>query len=288
MPEMSDGRVTYGVTGWKELKDSGVLHADMHFHTNCSDSYTDANSMMKLARIRGTGIAVTDHNLIGTLRKIDLRDPDVMVIPGMEISTTDDPHVLVYFYEFGELEEFWEKYIHPRLAPCPWLALKDFTTCDLLDAAEGLNCVVSAAHPMGYFNSPKGVEICRVKGCISDETAKRLDAYEVICSGMSHKSNLKALDAARSLGLSYTGGTDGHLLFELGNVVTVCDANDRDGFLDEIAKGRSKVVGREKTPVEKVQMGSASFSKFVEHVTTSVTSKVMHNAGKVSKKRSQS
>jgi hypothetical protein len=52
MPEMSDGRVTYGVTGWKELKDSGVLHADMHFHTNCSDSYTDANSMMKLARIR--------------------------------------------------------------------------------------------------------------------------------------------------------------------------------------------------------------------------------------------
>ncbi len=49
---MSDGRVTYGVTGWKELKDSGVLHADMHFHTNCSDSYTDANSMMKLARIR--------------------------------------------------------------------------------------------------------------------------------------------------------------------------------------------------------------------------------------------
>ncbi len=285
MTEEGNDRVIFGLTGWEAAKEQGMMHADMHFHTNCSDSYTDANSLLKLARERGTGVAITDHNLIDTLRKIDLKRADVMVIPGMEVSTTDGPHVLVYFFDMNQLEEFWSREIRPRLCMRPWLALNDCTTEKLLDLLEKENCVVSAAHPMGYFNSDKGVEICHVKGRISKDVVDRLDAYEVICSGMSHKNNLDALEAANRHGLSYTGGTDGHLLSEVGNVVTICDSDDLDGFLEAIAKGRSKVIGREKTSSEKVKMGTACFSKFVEHAPSSIITKVTHNTGVASRKK---
>lgn len=282
---MDDERVTFGVTGWEAAARSNLFCADMHFHTNCSDSYTDANSLVKLARKRGIGVAITDHNLIDTLRKIDLKKTDVMIIPGMEVSTTDGPHVLVYFYEMKDLEDFWVREIRPRLCARPWLALNDCPTETLLDLLEHENCVVSAAHPMGYFHSDKGVEICHVKGRISEDVVKRVDAYEVICSGMTHQSNLDALAAADRHGLSYTGGTDGHLLCEVGNVVTACDARDRYDFLETIIKGRSKIIGREKTPIEKIQMGSASFSKFVEHAPSSVITKITHNTGVAARKK---
>lgn len=282
MPEMKskDDRVAFGVTGWKVASNAELPFVDMHFHTNCSDSYTDVNSLVKLANKRGVGVAITDHNLISTLTKIDPRDVDGMLVPGMEISTTDGPHILVYFYEMSDLKRFWSKEIRPRLSMCPWLALRDCPMVKLMDLLESENCVVSSAHPMGYFHSDKGAEACHVMGRISEETVQRLDAYEVLCSGMSHESNLKALDAAIGHGLSYTGGTDGHLLFELGNVVTQCDARDLDGFLDCIVKGGSKVIGREKTSFEKLQMGCASFSKFVEHAPSSVVTKLTNNTGK--------
>lgn len=278
-------RVVHDVTGWREAAGCGALYADMHFHTNCSDSYTDARSLMRLARRRRTGLAVTDHNLIGTLGRIDLDDPEVMVIPGIEVSTSDGPHILVYFYEMDELEEFWEKEIRPRLPPCPWLALRDCTVEGLLDMLEGRSCVTSAAHPMGYLGSDKGLEACIAKGRIPSGLARRLDAYEVLCSGMTRAGNLAARQAADRHGLSYTGGTDGHLLSELGNVVTVCDATDRHGFLDAVSGGRSVVIGREKTVPEKIQTGSASFSKFVMRAPSSVYTKATRNTGLAARKR---
>ncbi len=282
LPEM---KVVRGVTGWRTEREEGSVRVDMHFHTNCSDSYTDAVSLMRLARRRCTGVAVTDHNLIGTLRRLDLDDPDVMVIPGIEVSTSDGPHILVYFYEFDELEEFWEREIRPRLPPCPWLALRDCGTADLLDLLEGRGCVVSAAHPMGYLGSDKGLEACIARGRIPEGLARRLDAYEVLCSGMTRAGNLAAAQAADRHGLAYTGGTDGHLLSELGNVVTVCDASDRHGFLDGVAAGRATVIGREKTVPEKLRTGSASFSKFVTHAPSSVYTKMTRSTGMAARRR---
>lgn len=265
VPEMMDERVCFETPDVKALSEQGMMCIDMHFHTNCSDSFTDVNSLVKLARERHVGVAITDHNLISSLKKIDLKRSNVTIIPGMEVSTTDGPHILTYFYEMADLENFWADKIRPRLQACPWLALKDCTVEQLLDMLENEQCVVSGAHPMGYFHSNKGVEVCHTKGYISEETVKRLDAYEVICSGMTHSNNLSALKAAKEHGLSYTGGTDGHLLMEVGNVVTASESSDTDAFLNNIVNGKSNVIGIEKNAVEKIQMGSASFSKFVMH-----------------------
>jgi len=266
---LCDGRVVFAEPDTSALYEQGYITADMHFHTNCSDSFTDVRDALALARMRGTGLAVTDHNLIESAVKI-ADNPDVLVIPGMEVSTTDGPHVLVYFYETRDLSAFWRSKIRPRLQSCPWLALRDCPTEKLLDLLENQNCVVSAAHPMGYFGNNKGVEICVQKGYLTEDTAKRLDAYEVICSGMTRSNNLKALKAASTYGIGFTGGTDGHMLEELGRVVTAVRASNREEFLDGIVNGNSRVIGLEKSLYGKAKMASHSLAKFAVHAPSAI------------------
>ena len=138
------------------------MAVDMHFHTNCSDSFTDVNRLMELAQARRAGVAITDHNLIDSIRKIQGNEYTVPVIPGMEVSTSDGPHILVYFYEYKDLEGFWSREIRPRLNHCPWLALKECPTESLLDLLEkgrdGVRAL--AVHYMKLFGSAG-----RLKGC---------------------------------------------------------------------------------------------------------------------------
>ena len=129
---------------WGAIRDSGDMAVDMHFHTSCSDSFTDVRAAVRLAAERGVGVAITDHNLIESLVRIKGEDTPVPVIPGMEVSTSDGPHILVYFYDLSDLERFWYRSIRPRLQECPWLALRDCPTERLLDLLEKENCVVSA------------------------------------------------------------------------------------------------------------------------------------------------
>lgn len=255
---------------WDAMRGSGVMAVDMHFHTNCSDSFTDIDAALKLAAERGVGVAVTDHNLIASLVRIKDRKTGVPVVPGMEISASDGPHILAYFYEMDDLERFWYHRIRPRLQDCPWLALRNCSTAKLLDLLDAENCVVSAAHPMGYLMSNKGVEVCIRKGYLDESVVSRLDAYEVICSGMTHESNLQALESACRYGIGFTGGTDGHTLSEIGNVVTVSNATDVQSFLDDVVARRVDVIGLEKTMPKKVHMASASLSKFMMHSPSAI------------------
>ena len=151
----------------KALEEQGKMVADMHFHTSCSDSFTDVDRLMRLAEARRTGVAITDHNLISSLRRIQGNEYTVPVIPGMEVSTSDGPHILVYFYSYRDLESFWTRNIRPQLNYCPWLALKNCPTEKLLDLLEGESCVVSAAHPMGYLMSNKGWRSASTRGTSS-------------------------------------------------------------------------------------------------------------------------
>lgn len=269
MQEMSkeeyDGRVAFSKPDWHRIEADGKVCVDMHFHTSCSDSFTDVKYLMKLAEYRRTGVAVTDHNLISSIMSVDPKDVDVMLIPGIEVSTSDGPHILVYFYDRNDLRQFWTDSIRPNLQSCPWLALKDMGTEKLLDALEGENCVISAAHPMGYLGSNKGAEICNTKGYLSDELIERLDAYEVISGGMTRASNICACTAAGRHGLGLTGGTDGHVVYDVGKVVSVSDATDLDGFLSSVLKGTNTVVGVEKNIQDKIFTGSTSMSKFLKY-----------------------
>jgi predicted metal-dependent phosphoesterase TrpH len=210
-------------------------------------------------------MAVTDHNLITTLDSIDLGEEDVFIIPGMEVSTSDGPHILTYFYEMKDLRAFWKENIKPRIQSCPWLALKDCTTEKLLDLLEKENCVVSGAHPMGYLGSNKGVEICNRKGYLSDDVIRRLDAYEVICGGMTREDNIEAIMSFKKYDLGITGGSDGHIAEDVGSVVTISKSDDVESFLNNVKKRENFVRGSEKDFQRRALTGLTSFYHFLDH-----------------------
>ena len=272
---MDSDRVTFRYP-LREHVPEGELCADMHFHTCYSDSFTLVKNAMALAKRRGVGVAITDHNLItGSLKALEMaKDKDVFVIPGMEISSWDGPHILVYFYSADEMKEYWRRNIEPYIHRSRWLSI-DKGTEWILDSLEDVNCVVSAAHPLGYLATVKGVQKAIDKGILDAEIAKRFDSYEVICSGMFRSENKRAWSHADEYGIGYTGGSDGHLLHELGRVVTIQEADDLDGFLDGIVKHTNRVVGKEKNLVDKTLMGMTSLSRFaISCVPSSIERKI--------------
>ncbi len=288
MHEVMDDRVSFRHPDWDALAEEHGICADMHYHTRYSDSYTDIRQALRLAERRNVSLAITDHNLIGGVREAYGYDTGVTVVPGIEVSTADGPHILMYFYDAEDLYSFWAEEIRPKLQANPWLGRRTGGEVGWrLDKVEeeGLNCIVSAAHPMGYLGTNKGLQVCIDKGYLPKETGGRLDAYEVICSGMTRAGNLRSLECARDMGLGYTGGTDGHMLSELGNVLTVSDESDTDGLLDSIRRGRNGVIGLEKSIPRKVAMGSASLSRFMAHAPSSVYVQGVQAARRVSSMR---
>jgi len=268
MPEVkvsSETKIKFENPDWKSIEEAGYCCVDMHIHTDCSDSYSNIRRLLGIARSRNVGMAVTDHNLITSLETIDVEKEDLLIIPGMEVSTSDGPHILTYFYEMKDLRDFWYENIKPRIQSCPWLALKDCSTEKLLDLLENYNCVVSAAHPMGYLGSNKGVEICSRKGYISDDVIKRLDAYEVICGGMTREDNVEAVRSFNKYDLGITGGSDGHIAEDLGSVVTFSKADDAESFLDNIKKRENFVRGSEKDFQRRALTGLTSFYNFLDY-----------------------
>jgi len=259
---MEQERVTFRYPG-KGFVPEGTLCADMHFHTHYSDSYTSIKDAVDLARKKGIGLAVTDHNLIGgSLEALKMAKEDgLFVVPGIEISSWDGPHILVYFYSADEMKEYWTKNVFPYIHKSRWLAI-DKGTEWILDSLEDVNCVVSGAHPLGYLASIKGVQKAIDNGRLPKDIGGRFDAYEVICSGMFRSENLRAIKCANQYGIGYTGGSDGHMLHELGRVVTMQEADDLDGFLKGILKQTNYVIGKEKNIPDKIAMAMTSVSRF--------------------------
>ena len=247
----------------KECIPEGSLCADMHFHTCFSDSYTTVKNALTLAKKKGVGVAITDHNLIGgSLQALEMaKEMEVFVVPGIEISSWDGPHILVYFYSADEMKEYWSRFTEPYIHRSKWLAI-DKGTEWILDSLEDVNCVVSAAHPLGYLASVKGVQKAIECEILNKHVAKRFDSYEVICSGMFRSENKKAWACADEYGIGYTGGSDGHMLHELGRVITIQESEDLDGFLDGIVKHTNHIVGKEKNILDKFAMAMTSMSRF--------------------------
>jgi len=78
---------------------------DMHFHTRRTDGRDTVQAIAAQARALGIGIAITDHNDIQSALEME-QFPDVPSIPGIEITSREGTHVLVYFYERRHLKNF--------------------------------------------------------------------------------------------------------------------------------------------------------------------------------------
>ncbi|MCK9630868.1 MAG: histidinol phosphatase [Methanoregula sp.] len=240
----------------------GYHPADMHFHTVHSDGTVSIRTLLRWIRKHGAGCAVTDHNEVsGALAACRERD-GLLVIPGIEISTSDGPHILVYFSSPGDLEDFFVRHIRDRRRESPWM-LTTLTSQEVLDAAEGYACLRGAAHPYGYLLFNSGLGKCIEKGYLDESLYRQCDLIEGICANMARRENKKAISLATRLGLPVTGGTDGHVIFDLGSAVTCTRSADPADFLDELKHGRATVIGRENHLGSKMLTAAAITARFM-------------------------
>jgi hypothetical protein len=116
---------------------------------------------------------------------------------------------------------------------------------------------------------------------MEQDILEHFDGVEVMCGGMTRRLNDRAAALAERFLKGRTGGTDGHLLHDLGNVVTVGPSEDLDGFLGDVVERRTRIVGKEKTNVQKTVMGSVVMTKYLRYTVPSLRIHYEQNAPRV-------
>jgi hypothetical protein len=257
---ISTERIRFENPDLKSLAGKGLASVDMHLHTDHSDAALTVEKALQKARKEGFGIAITDHNVIsGSLRAFD-EARGTIVVPGIEVSAADGPHILAYFHSPNDLKDFYIKHIAPKKRSSPWLAIRSDTPT-IVDALAKYSCMTVAAHPYGYLMFNKGLQKCIDLEYLPPEVVDGFQGFEVICGGMAHSLNLKAVELVERKGKCFTGGTDGHILQDLGSVVTCAHAFSHTEFLDAVAARENLVVGKEKDPFEKMATGTMLLGK---------------------------
>lgn len=219
----------------------GFLKIDMHVHTNHSDGMSDVSSILKKARKKGIGIAITDHNTIdGVIEAYKIKEKNDLIIPGIELHSKAGPHFLFYFDNVKELKMFYKKKVLPFKKEGS--LYKSNLTIEMIEKLA-LKATVSIAHP----EAPLWANIDNMikKHKIKTKIFRNVHASEIMCGQLSRKINIKGMHFAKKYKLSVTGGSDAHSSIEVGTVLTVAKADDIKEFLKAIRDKKSFVIGKE-------------------------------------------
>ena len=193
------------------------IKADLHVHTTYSkDSLITPKDLISYSKKRGlNGVAVTDHNELDGAYKI-AKETDFLVIPGMEVSSSD-----------GHIVALNVKELIPRGLSAPETVLR-------IHKAGG---VAIACHPYTYF-----------KGSLKGKVCETFDAIEIINARAFpfKRSVKKATETANRLNLSRVGGTDAHYGPQIGYGYTVIEAEEAsvEAIAKAIVEGHCQPFGQ--------------------------------------------
>ncbi len=86
------------------------LYYDLHIHSAlspCGDEDMTPNNIVNMAYIKGLDIiSVTDHNSCRNVRAVmEAAKGVIKVVPGMEVTTSEEVHVLCYFPDIDAAED---------------------------------------------------------------------------------------------------------------------------------------------------------------------------------------
>ncbi len=250
-------RVRFGTPDFAALREDGYTAVDMHVHTDHSDGLIRVGDALRHGRRIGASFAVTDHNAVsGAVAAVREAPPGQFVVPGIEVSASEGPHLLLYFYTLDDLVDYHDAVIARALGGCPHMATT-LPTAEVLAGLEGRDAFAVAAHPFGYLFLCRGVCKAIAAGDLAPDVLLQLDGLEGICGGMTRSQNEQAVAFAREHTLALTGGTDAHLLGEIGRVVTAARADSVEEFLDAVRRGDALVWGQEKSMIEKTVQATA-------------------------------
>ncbi len=263
-------RVLFGMPDLATLGEDGYTAVDMHVHTEHSDGLIRVKDALRRGRRIGASFAVTDHNTVaGAVAAVREAGPEQIVVPGIEVSASEGPHLLLYFYTLDDLVDYHDAVIARALGGCPHMATT-LPTEDVLAGLEGRDAFAVAAHPFGYLFLCRGVCKAIAAGELAPEVLLRLDGLEGICGGMTRSQNDRAIVFAREHDLALTGGTDAHLLGEIGRVVTAARADSVEEFLDAVRRGDALVWGQEKSMIEKTVQATAVLPQYAPYIGSSL------------------
>ncbi|MCF7862261.1 PHP domain-containing protein [Candidatus Woesearchaeota archaeon] len=240
MERLTDN-IEYGRPDTISLSDKGFQCVDMHFHTKYSDTFTRISLLLKRCQKMKTGIAITDHNAVGGSIEAISRKTGTMVLPGIEVSSSEGPHCLLYFNKASDLEEYYDKYIKENKRKNPYLAIY-LGVHSILDAADDYNCLKIAAHPFSY--SEIGLMNAIDMNYLENEVISRFDGFEAINGSHFKQANLKSSKFIEDNDMVFTAGTDGHSMFNLADSITYGLADTAEDFLEMVRKKKNNVVGR--------------------------------------------
>jgi len=224
----------------RQLAAAGYTCADMQVHSLHSDGLHKVATILKKCRRRKFGVALTDHHCIdGVLEAWKLKE-DVLVIPGIELSSREGPDILVYFYALDDLQDFFLQHVQPYVRER--VGRMERPLLSLITDARKYRCVIAAPHPYGYAWK----NIARfLRRNYHRDILRQIDAIEVISGEVTRKKNLQAIEWRQRLGKGMTAGSDGHVLSEIGRAVTCCHADTVEGFLDAVKGRKNMVIGKE-------------------------------------------
>jgi len=226
----------------EQLKKEGLFF-DMHFHTNYSDGSARLKTVEKICNKNNIGVALTDHNIIKAVLKA--QNHKFRFIPGIELRSYENIDILLFFYNVKECVEYHDKFVKPNLGKIIYSGLK-LDASELLDASKKYNCISCLPHPFGLMHftgvkKEKDNYINRNKFKDGLGILKKIDAVEIMNGHLIKRGNLKALDLALEFNKCYTGGSDGHIRFDLGKILTYSKSNSKEEFLDSILKKKNYI-----------------------------------------------
>jgi len=197
-----------------------MLKLDLHLHSEYSgDGLGSPEEIIKILKKKGlNGMAITDHNNIeGSLKALKVAPKDFIVIPGVEISTSDGHIIALNVREIVQRE----------------LSLEE-TVEKILDLG-GTPIVPHIYRNMSGINKKNLMKI-----------RSKVSVIEVFNSCSVPLTNLKIAKLAKELNLGGTGGSDAHSPKYVGWGYTTINTTDFniDSILSEIIKQKTWGEGK--------------------------------------------
>jgi predicted metal-dependent phosphoesterase TrpH len=198
-----------------------LIRADLHIHTTYSPDAsippkTIVNQLYAHPYIKA--VAITDHNTTKgyhKVRKLASAYEDILIIPGIEVSTTEGDIIIL-----GVTEP----------PPKPW------TPENIINYTKQQNGIAIAAHPY------------RTRGLGDQAKNYDFDAIEILNGISTPQANKMAQKLAKVMNLPGVAGSDAHCSNELWSVYTEVQASlDTDEILKAIKKGLVKAASTRKS-----------------------------------------
>lgn len=226
---------------------------DLHFHSHFSDGLNSIARIAQRVRDLGIGLAITDHNDIRGALELDLHE-DIFSIPGIEITSSEGSHLLVYFYETKELKRFYDLHVAPHMGNGVMSSLT-LPMMQIIQRARQYESLIIFPHP--YCALYTGICNLQFSPNQLEELFQMVDGVEAINASNLNRWNLKCTVLGFNLGKTMVGGSDGHALNHMGRSVTYAPVpRNRQAFLDALRQQNNKVVGKEITLLRKVTSNS--------------------------------